>query len=312
MRSLFRSLAVCCALMHLAGCQKADDPETRDEATRDEAATAADVPAPAKELERGTVTEQHGDITVSWRVAPDGEVWGLVTQRGEEVKPSDVTGALEARALDDGQPTAYAVKEDSGLLHAKLPELSAAMTEIRYNLKVRGEPVKGVLHVPRRGTVALVEAADTAAAATAIKPGAKGPHGGVVQVVGDDVVEIVGKKGSGDVRVYLLDDDLKPVKVKKQKIDLVLHDQKTHMVELTRHEGDDYFYATDVRIRTNPKKVTVVIEEDGDHDVALVGYWPGAVFVCGHSAPVFDIYVVDSWDVVVVEDRKSTRLNSSH
>ena len=68
----------------------------------------------------------------------------------------------------------------------------------------------GALHVPAGGTKELVLTARTAATKDNYK-GQKGPNGGVVQRVGDDVVEIVGDKGTGQVRVYALDATLKPI-----------------------------------------------------------------------------------------------------
>ncbi len=96
------------------------------------------------------------------------------------------------------------------LLVATGPKLEADLTEVKYNIVVAGKPWNGTLHLPSGGTKVIVEGARKAEKRP-IPPGKTGPNGGVIQVVGDDTIEVVADKASGQVRVYVLDADLKPV-----------------------------------------------------------------------------------------------------
>ncbi|NUP07609.1 MAG: hypothetical protein HOW73_16295 [Polyangiaceae bacterium] len=301
MRTTFLFLAALLVLGPVAGCKDKKLPSA-EAVEDDDSESGSSESKPATVSTGGEITEQYGDTAVTWNVAPDGDVTVKVKENGETVKPADVDGKLLVKPLGSDEPAKeIPLKAKGDVLRANVGKLDSDLTEIRYALKVKEKPVAGTLHVPRDGSEELVASA-VAAAKTKIEPDAKGPHGGVVQVVGDDVVEIVGKKGSGDVRVYMLDDDLKPVKVGKQKVKLAFAGDDTDYVVLTPDAGGEYFHG-DVDIKTNPNKITVVIDDGGDVDVALVDYEPAEVIIVGPSAPGCVIYVVDTWDVVVVEPR---------
>jgi hypothetical protein len=254
-----------------------------------------------KTSDASVITEKQGDVAVSWAVTPSGDVSVRATDKGADVKPEDIDGALAVTKLG-GKPEDFKLKAKEGRNMVNVGELDSPITEVRYSLTVKGKPAAGVLHVPKAGTKLIVDGATAAAAKTKIKPGAKGPHGGVVQVVDDDIVEVVGKKGSGNVRVYPLDEDLKPVKIEKQKVKLALVADEPQVVELEADPTNAYF-SGDFTIKTDPSRITVYVEEDDDIDCAIVGYEPAEVLIIGPGAPVVVVYVVDSWDVVVVQPR---------
>jgi hypothetical protein len=173
------------------------------------------------------------------------------------------------------------------------------LTEMRYTLDVAGTTVEGALHIPRDGTEELVAAA--LAAATTERRGGKGPHGGVVQVVGEDIVEIVGRVESRDVRVYLLDTSLQTIRTGERKVALsmVLQDS-TAFIAMDNRGG--IYYDAEFPIDSDPAEITVVVTEANEADVALVGYEPGDAIAAGRSAPKVPIFVAEMWDVIVVGD----------
>ncbi len=133
----------------------------------------------------------------------------------------------------------------------------------------------------------------------------KGPNGGVVQVVGSDVLEIVADKSTGQVRVYVLDDDLKVVAVGKRKVKLAAVAGSPDFVEL-QPEPKGLFFTGKFSGKSNPVKLTVVLYEE-DHPepvVVLCGWKPTKVIVVGPGAPVvMPIFVVVNWAPVVVVDQ---------
>src|SRR5258708_831474 len=79
-------------------------------------------------------------------------------------------------------------------------------------------PWARTLHLPPGGTAELVAGAKAAAQ---VNVDAKaGPHGGVIQVVGNERFEVVANESTGEARVYLLDPDLKVVAIGDRKITL--------------------------------------------------------------------------------------------
>jgi hypothetical protein len=286
----------------LIGCgSKADAKDTASATAVTAEVEAKETPkADVDKIDEGQVlTQQVGDTNVSWLVKPNGDVFALVKDKGKDIPADQLGGKLSLSALPDaGKPIERTLKNENGLLTTNVGPLAGTVNELKYDLDVQKKPVSGVIEVPKAGTDALIEDADIAAKAK-FKPGTKGPHGGIVQVVDEHVVEIVGQKGGGDIRVYFLDDDLKPLKVGDQKLKLALYGGKTYWVELKPAEENAYFVGT-VDLKTDPTMITVVIEENDDVDVCLVDYVPGHVILWGPAAPVFAIYVVASWDVFVV------------
>ncbi len=149
---------------------------------------------------QAALVEERDDGKLEWVVAPDGQVRVKVTVN--DGAPPALTGSL----LLDGQ--AFPMTADGASLSATIPKLSGDLTTITYSLKVGEATWDGALHVPPGGTRELV-----AVPTVTIPEGAKGPHGGVLDVVGDQRVEMVVDPTTNEVRVYLLDDKLQPIPV---------------------------------------------------------------------------------------------------
>lgn len=146
------------------------------------------------------LVEERDEGKLEWIVSPDGQVSVRVTAN------DGATPALTGSLLLDGQ--SYPMKADGATLSTSIPKLASDLTTITYSLKVGEATWDGALHVPQGGTKELV-----AAPAVTIPEGAKGPHGGVLDVVGDQRVEMVVDPKTNEVRVYLLDDKLQPIPV---------------------------------------------------------------------------------------------------
>lgn len=246
------------------------------------------------------VTERNGDLEVTWSVTPEGQVTARVKNKDDMPVAKGVTGTLTVKPQGGGAPTQVPlVQQGDGLLTAQIPKLAEDLTEVGYDLDAGGVKAAGTMHLPRGGTKELVESANEAAAAKVVPPGAKGPNGGVVQVVGDDVVEVVADKGSGAVRMYFLDDDLKVVPAGKKKGKLALVGATPVVVDLAPDPGGIYL-AGKVPVQVDPVKITIEVVDGDEVDVALCGYVPGGVIVVGPAAPVIAVFIVTGWPVVVI------------
>jgi hypothetical protein len=149
---------------------------------------------------QAALIEERDEGKLEWLIAPDGQVRVKVTVN------DGATPALTGSLLLEGQ--SFPMKADGAALTTSIPKLTADLTTITYSLKVGEATWDGSLHVPPGGTKDLV----TAPTVT-IPDGAKGPHGGALEVVGDQRVEMVVDPKTNEVRVYLLDDKLQPIPV---------------------------------------------------------------------------------------------------
>ncbi len=149
---------------------------------------------------QAALIEERDEGKLEWLVAPDGQVRVKVTVN------DGATPALSGSLLLDGQ--AFPMTADGAALSTSIPKLTADLTTITYSLKVGDATWDGALHVPPGGTKELV-----AVPTVTIPEGAKGPHGGTLDVVGDQRVELVVDPQTNEVRVYLLDDKLQPIPV---------------------------------------------------------------------------------------------------
>ena len=275
----------------LAACSK--KPAADDIANTNESVSAEEA-----------LTEQQPAAAVTWLVTPEGQVKAIV--KSPDGKPLDkgVTGTVTAKPLDkDAKPVTAKLEADAkpGAYMATLPKLEADLTDVSYKLEVDGKPVVGTLHLPRGGTKQLAANAKAVAEAKPVGD-QKGPNGGIVQVVGDDVVEIVADKATGQVRVYVLDDDLKPIPVGKRKVKLAAVAGSPEVVEL-QTEPKGLFFTGKFAGKSNPVKLTVVLYPDVGVEpvVVLCGWKPATVIVVGPGAPVvLPIFVVVNWAPVVV------------
>lgn len=186
MRPIWTGVWLACALLALAaGCNRNTD------ATADPQAADA---------QQAGLVEERDDGKLEWIVDSEGRVRVKVTPN-EGAAPS-LSGAL----MLEGE--SHALTSRGTELEGTIPKLTDELTTIAYSIKVGDSTWDGSIQVPPGGTKDLVEVPTIS-----VNEGTKGPHGGVVDVVGDQRVEIVMDEKSGEVRVYLLDENLQPIPV---------------------------------------------------------------------------------------------------
>lgn len=266
---------------------------------------ATEVASEESATAEGTLTEQHSAATVTWLITPDGKVQARVKAPDGTPIEKGVTGTVTAKPLKKVErPVTATLTADTkpGNYTATLPKLEADLTDVSYELSVNGAPLTGTLQLPRGGTTQLATSAKESAAVK-LPADKKGPNGGIVQVAGNDVLEIVADKTTGQVRIYVLDDDFKPVAVGKRKVKLGVVAGSPEVVELQVEPKGLYFTGKLVG-KTDPVKLTVVLyqEEDPEPVVVLCGWKPATVIVVGPGAPVLGLFVAVSWGPVVVID----------
>jgi len=249
------------------------------------------------------ITEQHEAATVTWAVAPDGKVKARFKSPDGEPLNDGVVGTVTVKPSEpDAKPVTAKLAFDAkaGLYTADIPKLESDLTEVSYDVQVKSKPVKGALHLPKGGTRELVATAKVTAEVK-IPEGKKGPNGGIIQVAGDDLLEIVADQKTGESRVYVLDDDLKPIPVGKRKVKIAVVASAPEMVELAP-DPKGLFFTGKLTVKANPTKLTVVLypEVEVAPVVVLCGWSPGVVVVVGPSAPVIGLFVAVNWVPVVI------------
>ena len=255
----------------------------------------------------GTITEQQPAATVTWLVTPDGLVKARIKAADGTPIDKGITGTVTAKPLKKVErPVTVKLEADAskpGMYLAALPPLEADLTDVTYAIDVSGSPLTGTLQLPRGGTVQLVETAKKVASVK-LPAGKKGPNGGIVQVVGNDVLEIVADKTTGQVRIYVLDDDFKPVAVGKRRVKLGVVAGSSEVVDL-QVEPKGLFFTGKLVGKADPVKLTVVLyqEEAPEPVVVLCGWTPTTVIVVGPGAPVLGLFVAVNWAPVVVVDQ---------
>jgi hypothetical protein len=283
------------------------------------------------------------DTTLGWSVDPDDHVRvALAASSAPEGTPlsplpKEATGTLVYKSPDGTSKTVPMTVQD-GMLVASGPPLTADLNEVNYTI-IPGAPVpgahaalgvpgahlaldglppprqqiSGTLYIPPGGTAPLVADAKATVgtgSGVAVAVGKTGPHGGVVQVVGGDPVEIVSTK-DGTVRAYILSSDLaQPVVVGDRKVTLGVVAERPETVVLVPDPSLHYFVGH-WHVHGNPLGITVHVNAGGHPHVAIVGYRPGAVVVVGVGAPVVRVAVVERWDDVDVRwwPRASVNVN---
>jgi len=269
-----RNIALLLIVLATAGCKKHLD-------------------AAAIEKSAAAIVQQSDRGTSTWIVGPDGAVSALLKDTSGNPIKGTVTGQVTFQN-PDGTPQSVPVQYDSstGVVTAAGPKLTADVTPVDYNLTVDEKPWTGSLAVPLDGTQEL---ADNAKLNAATPPPTTGPHGGVVQIVGPDRVELVANKGNGEVRAYVLDPNTnQPIDPGERKITIALQGDQPETVVLAP-DPTAHFVVGHVRTRVDPVNVTVVVRDHGHAHACLVGWAPGTVVVVGRAAPRVHLLAVDTW-----------------
>ena len=227
-----------------SGCKASAEDIVKDDATLAEAFTAG---------------------TLHWNIGGDGDTELVVTDEAGKVLHGKIMGELSFETADGVETVKLDEDAEAGVARLNGPDLEGEVTQVKYALVVDGKPIAGALHVPEAGTKGLVKASAKA------EVDAKGPHGGVVQEVDGARYEVVGDSGTGQARIYLLGD----VKVRPKKVKLALDGKSPHVVEADWDEAG--YYVAELKVK-HPRKVTlVVVDDDDDAHVVLVGHRPGVV-----------------------------------
>jgi hypothetical protein len=229
--------------------------------------------ATAENLEEAadTLTEESEQGAVSWYIGPDGKVKALV--KGPDGKPIENASATVTFGGASGTKVPLAVDPKSKLLVGQGPKLQGELIEVQYTITAAGKTWNGVLYLPPEGTAGIEENAKKAESKD-VPVDKPGPNGGVVQVVGEDVVEVVADQNSGQVRVYVLDAELKPAEVGERKIKLGLQGNGTELVDLSPGPTGIYFVGK-INARVDPTKVTIAVTNKSRTVVVLVGHGRG-------------------------------------
>ena len=258
-----------------------------------------EVTAEAIERAPDAIAEQGPSGTSTWVVRPDGAVSAtLKTPDGKPVS-EPVTGQL-AFASAQGAPVSVPVQYDAktGVLTAAGPKLEADITPVTFSLTAGGAPWSGSIDVPPGGTQELV---DTGKLQPPAMPGAVGPNGGVVQIVGPDCVELVANRHTGDLRAYVLDADNHPVDPGDRRITVAFQGEP-QVLALTP-EPQAHFVVGRLPALVDPPEFTVAVHTGPTTHACLVGWAPGAVVVVRPDAPRIHLLAVDAWPGEGVEVR---------
>jgi hypothetical protein len=266
-----RAIGIACAVFSVAGCK----------------GSATGIAG----LGPDAFVEKFEGANIGWVIDGDDRVRAVV--EGSDGKPlgKDVTGSLVYKAADGSTKTvALAPDPKSGALVAAGPKLDAPLTEVAYTVDAAGKPLSGTMYVPKGGTVAI--AAD---AKISVDGGASvGPHGGHVERVGSDWVEVVASK-NGEVRAYVLDGDRNPVAPGARKIVLGVEAERPELVVL-QPEPSGRFLIGRWHVHGDPKRMTVGVETGGELHAVLVGWHPGVVVLAEPVALGPHVVVVEDWD----------------
>jgi hypothetical protein len=233
-----------------------------------------------------SLIERFDRGSVAWNVTEDGQVLAHVHNKAGTDISKDVKGNIEWTANGKVQtaPLAYDASHES--LVAVGPPLDQDLTEVRYNFVADTQPVVGALHVPMHGTSVI--AVDTEAAAKVELSARVGPHGGPIQVVGEDRIEIVAEPNTAHVRIYVLDGDLQPVVIGKRRVTIAVGGPRPEVVVFAPGP-DAMFFTGSWHVVAEPPRLTVAVHDPiiGLH-VGVVGMLPGVPLLVG-GGPVLAI-----------------------
>ncbi len=259
-RVLVASLALG-ALVSLVACGKKES-----RAGGDESAASASL---------GGLVETHAQGSILWDIDAEGVVRADLRDLDDAHVSKNAKGTIEWKENDEPKRAKLEYDADAKVLLAHGPAPTAEITELRYVVVQGDAPVQGTLHVPAGGTASLAAQGDVKASPTLE---GTGPHGGLVQVVGGDRVEIVADDDSDEVRVYVLDAEGKAIVAGDRKITIAVVAETPRVIVFAPAPGGLYFVAN-AKIVADPTRVTIVVRRGGKVRVAIVGWKPGAKLV---------------------------------
>jgi hypothetical protein len=200
---------------------------------------------------------------------------------------------MSGKIATDGAPVELTPIEGTGVLEGKGQlKLGADLTRAKYDLLVEGKSWDGTLFLPAGGTADLVASAH--ARSTIKLPEAKAaPHGGTLQIVGNDVVELVAYASTGELRVYLFDAELKALAAVDREIKVGLaSDSKAELVALVPEPGGAYFTGK-IGLNVDPIDVTIwsKVKGQAQAQIALIGLQPNGALAVSATAPRVKIMV---------------------
>ncbi|WP_437577971.1 hypothetical protein [Sorangium sp. So ce887] len=271
----------------------------KDEQPAEATATVEATATAESTIGEGAYVEEHESGKAAFNVAADGNVKAAVT--GPDGKPirEDVSGTLLWKDASGEKSVPLTFDAKAGVLVAAGPKLDADLTEIGYTLSVAGKPWSGTLHVPAGGTAELYANAK-GAADLGLPEGKLGPHGGRIEIVGDDRLELLVDEVSGEVRVFALDADLKPIDIGERKVTLGVVAEAPQVVVLapvaaTAGVAAGAYLTGKLALAADPLKVTIAVRNAGRSAVALCGYRAGAAFAVHARAPRVKVRMKTDW-----------------
>jgi hypothetical protein len=219
-------------------------------------------------------------------VNADGQVLARVHDKAGSNITKDVKGNIEWTANGKVQTAPLVYDATRASLIAIGPPLEQDLTELRYNFVADTQPVVGVLHVPMHGTSVI--AVDTEAAAKVELSAHVGPHGGPIQIVGEDRVEIVAEPNTPHVRIYVLDANLQPVVIGKRRVTIAVGGPRPEVVVFAPGP-EAMFFTGSWHVVAEPPRLTVAVYDPivGVH-VGVVGMLPGVPLLVG-GGPVLAV-----------------------
>jgi hypothetical protein len=232
------------------------------------------------------VVQEFAFGSVAWTFEAEGVVKADVRDKSGEPIKEGFVGSLEGA---DGKPVELAPVEGAptasvALYGAELPAFKGDLTPVSYVVQVGADPVRGTLYVPAGGTTVMLAPPATPSATVAVGVDVKGPHGGIVQLVGPDRVEIVSDQDSGEVRAYVLDASLTPIVVGERRITLGVVADHSELVSLEPVEGGAYFVAG-WGLKADPVSISVSVRVGAVVSFGLVGWRPGIPYVVVRPEP---------------------------
>jgi hypothetical protein len=278
-----------------------DDKSKGDKATASTKATEVAPPADTS----NEVIQDAPFGSVGWLLENDGAVKADVRDKAGAPIADDFVGTLATGEGNDRKVVSLAPLDGSTLFGGALPSFTADLTAVTYAMKQGADVFNGTFYVPAGGSSVLTDkpaeapappGAAVAPAATAVTvpaggaqaamaPNALGPNGGVVQMIGDQRVELVSDQATGEVRAYLLDAANKVMPMGDRKITLGVVADHPELVSLQPAEGGNYAVAS-WGIKIDPLSLTVAVRDGKKVHAGLFGWRPGARITATPPQPI--------------------------